>query len=188
MSEINNRTSIRRRKRLTEYPGTEMATILLEGIGIISSVLLAWFLGKEYHDRYLNLLATLVGASLGWALAVLASPYSETDSTKFTQLTRTISLLGSGYLISKLDKVIEAAFKPEVILEGTVFIRVLLFTTGLLIIGMGTLSSRLYINERRRNAVDTRMEALQEGRLEGTAQTSDVIEIKEETIFTEDKK
>jgi hypothetical protein len=135
---------------LGEYPGTALSTILFGLFGATGLALLAWKLGATDQDRYVNLTVSLLGASMGCSIAVLSSPYSEADSAKFTKVLRSASVFGSGYLLSKFDKVLEVATDPKELLSQTVLLRMAFFAIGFIVVGMGTLASRLYFNQRQR--------------------------------------
>jgi len=50
---------------------------------------------------------------------MVLSPDTKTEEKKFLDVWKGISLFVSGYLISKIDPLIEALFKPEVIMNAT---------------------------------------------------------------------
>lgn len=64
------------------------------------------------HDSVLQLLA-LTGAIAGWVAGVLAAPFSEHEKQQFGGLAKVISGFVTGYLLSKIDPLINALVKPE---------------------------------------------------------------------------
>ena len=143
-----------------EYPGTAIATVVFGLIGAVGLFALAWLLADDARHRYINLTVSLLGGAIGCSIAVLSSPYSDNDSTQFIKIWKSISVFGSGYLIGKFDKVIEQATKPESILQQTVLLEMAFFTIGFIVVGMGTLASRLYFNQRWRIFQERSQEAV----------------------------
>lgn len=50
----------------------------------------------------------LLGVSIGWFVAFIISPYSGKEEDRFAKIGQTISAFISGYLLSKIDKPINA--------------------------------------------------------------------------------
>lgn len=63
-------------------------------------------------DPRLILLA-LTGALIGWVVGILATPLSDAEGRRFGELAKVISGFVSGYLLSKIDPLIDALLSPD---------------------------------------------------------------------------
>lgn len=92
---------------------------------------------------HINILICLLGALIGWIAGILISPYTSTESTRFITLSQAISAFVSGFLISKLDRFLEATLyiKEDGSIQNTSWERVGLFAASFLL-----LTTIVYIN------------------------------------------
>ena len=58
---------------------------------------------ENEHDVHLNLSLLIFGATLGWLVGILISPYSEGEEKMFATYAGAISAFISGYFIAKFD-------------------------------------------------------------------------------------
>lgn len=79
--------------------------------------ILGWFIAPTREDAYLNAVFLITFSGIGWAGGMIFSPDSGHEAKKFSGLWKGISLFVSGYLLSKIDPLVEAVLKPEVILN-----------------------------------------------------------------------
>jgi hypothetical protein len=96
-------------------------------------VFLAFIVGKESKTSALNLLIVILGLAIGWLFGILLSPYSESEGKKFTKYAKVFGVFASGYLVGKIDKVIEELLKPEFILDSVHGFRIISFLAALII-------------------------------------------------------
>ena len=54
-----------------------------------------------------NILVTLIGALMGWAVAIMYTPFGDADAARLHSLSQAITVFASGYLISKFDRFLE---------------------------------------------------------------------------------
>jgi hypothetical protein len=99
---------------------SEKKGILFTVIAIsVLMALLLWFLCFKIVatplDGYLNVAIMLASISSGWLLGTFISPESETEKKSFMTYGKAVSAFVSGYLVSKLDKVIEKILSPELL-------------------------------------------------------------------------
>lgn len=92
---------------------------------LISATILGWFalafvffiaykLGKEKLSRWHNFLIVGLGALIGWATGIMASPLDAEEGARFAKFGQLITAFSSGYLISKLDRFLEhSLFKDK---------------------------------------------------------------------------
>lgn len=81
----------------------------------------------------LNLLIVVLGLSIGWLFGILLSPYSESEEKKFTNYAKAFGIFASGYLIGKVDKVLEELLKPDFILDSVHGFRVMAFAAAFVV-------------------------------------------------------
>lgn len=80
------------------------------GIGLLA---LCFLVGQGPEVRALNIAVVLFGASTGWLVGILLSPYDPKEASTFPRYAAAASAFASGYLVSKLDRVLEELLKPE---------------------------------------------------------------------------
>ncbi|WP_233235048.1 hypothetical protein [Bordetella sp. LUAb4] len=84
--------------------------------------------------RALNVLVVITGMTLGWAIGIVMTPYSQTEKLRFSGYTRAIGVFASGYLVGKIDAGVAALFNPD-LWAGSAFLafRVLLFFCSVMV-------------------------------------------------------
>jgi len=105
---------------------------------------LSYAMGDDFKASSLNLLIVVLGLALGWLLGILLSPYSETEEKKFTEYAKAFGVFASGYLVGKVDKVIEALFQPDFIIDSVHGFRVMSFLAAVIISLVFTFIFRRY--------------------------------------------
>ena len=83
---------------------------MLLALGVIGG-----FIATTSADRCVNAVLVIACSSVGWALGMMLSPDSATEEKKFSNVWKGISLFISGYLLSKVDPLIDVLLKPETI-------------------------------------------------------------------------
>lgn len=79
--------------------------------------------GRNAEDGYLNLAIILASVCSGWLLGTFISPKSEPEKQSFMTYGKAVSAFVSGYLVSKLDKVIEKILSPDTLAVPVVAFR-----------------------------------------------------------------
>jgi|GraSoiStandDraft_55_1057291.scaffolds.fasta_scaffold35995_3 hypothetical protein len=97
---------------------TKKTGILLIALGIatfvsIILVILCFKMVVTPQDGYLNLAIVLASVSLGCLLGTFISPESGSEQSRFSAYGKAVSAFVSGYLVSKLDKVVEMILSPQ---------------------------------------------------------------------------
>ena len=77
-----------------------------------------FYIGASNKDIALNLTMIVFGISLGWLTGIVASPYTNNEEAKFTTFTKAFGVFVSGYLIGKIDGLIESLSAPQIIMES----------------------------------------------------------------------
>ncbi len=99
---------------------------------------------SQIAPAILNEMIVLLGLAFGWLFGILLSPYSDDEKTKFTEYAQTFGVFTSGYLVSKIDKVVEQLFDPSFLLESMHGFRVMAFISAFLISMIATFIFRRY--------------------------------------------
>lgn len=106
---------------------TSNTSALLIGITVMW---LAYQLGVEDNTYLFNWVICLLGVVMGWGVGFISSPSSPNESEQFSGLTKAISAFLSGYIISKLDRVIETLLESNKIFQELFLMRTALFLTA----------------------------------------------------------
>src|ERR1700733_15944956 len=79
--------------------------------GVISAgALITLILCEPDPSRSTTFLISLAGCIFGWVVGVITSPYDKKDESKIDRFTKLIGTFLSGYILAKLDKIIENYF------------------------------------------------------------------------------
>lgn len=104
------------------------------GAVLVGSVAyLSYYVAADNKAAAFNLLIVALGLSLGWLSGILLSPYSDEEGKKFTQYAKAFGVFVSGYLIGKIDKVIEKMLEPAFILDSVNGFRIMAFVASVII-------------------------------------------------------
>ncbi len=117
---------------------------------LVSTLLIASILlGVLIHlGDSLAWLSTALGLTAGWAAGLLLAPY-ESEKERFREYAKLISVFITGYLVSKVDRLIELWFDPEhgpILLRPLVAHRILLCITSFLLAAVWTYVARKYFS------------------------------------------
>lgn len=93
----------------------------------IALIWLAYQLGLEDNTYLLNWLICLLGVVIGWGVGFITSPSSDNESERFSGMTKTVSAFLSGYILSKLDPVIESLLESNQIFQELFWVRMAFF-------------------------------------------------------------
>lgn len=88
-------------------------------------ILLAFAVDKCTEVRAVNVLALVSGAAVGWLLGVAVSPYDAREASAFPKYAGAVSAFVSGYVVSKLDRVLEHLLRPEFVASAVGAFRLL---------------------------------------------------------------
>ena len=67
------------------------------------------------------------GAVIGWIVGILSSPYGPSEEKRFSSLVKAVSVFISGYALAKIDPIITALARPELVLSAVIGFRALAF-------------------------------------------------------------
>jgi hypothetical protein len=128
--------------------GTSWCTVFFTNIfALIFIIVLVWMankLGVDFHARLLNYLLIVLGALVGWAIGMFSAPYGKGDKEALAQIGKLASVFITGYVVSKLDRFVEASVftNKEPVIEGWVRVGIFAGTTLLSLITIVT--NRVY--------------------------------------------
>jgi hypothetical protein len=100
------------------------STVAAIGLGA-TLVALAFVVGDGSETHAVNLAVLVMGLSSGWLVGVLVSPYDRKEAGTFPKYAGMVSVFASGYLISKIDRVLEAVLDPHALLAPVAGFRVI---------------------------------------------------------------
>ena len=99
----------------TYHPSWRIAVGIVTPLLIVMGIL-GWLIAPTIDDAYVNCAFMITFSAVGWMAGMILSPDSRVEEKKFSNLWKGISLFVSGYLVSKLDPLVEALLKPDVLL------------------------------------------------------------------------
>ncbi len=114
---------------LGAHIGTEMVLDVLAILFGAALIALSYFLGRDDQSYFRNWLVCLLGATLGFGAGILISPYKG-EEQQFSSLLQAGSVFVSGYLLSKLDPLIERYLKRDNLPDVRTMQRIALFATS----------------------------------------------------------
>jgi hypothetical protein len=92
--------------------------IVLASIFDLSCLLLSLFVGNR-QDIPLNIMSVILGMGLSVPTGFLLTPLTKLERFQFSSIGKALLTFVSGYLVSKLDRTIEAALAPDFLLTVT---------------------------------------------------------------------
>lgn len=95
-------------------------------IGIMLIVLGAQDVQDSKRTAF-NYLSGVLGISLGWIMGIFLSPYNPDEHSKFSDYAKALSTFVSGYLLSKVDRLLDPAQVPAIMSDPQVVYRTMFF-------------------------------------------------------------
>jgi hypothetical protein len=114
-------------------------------IFIIAFILLAATYFDNPKDFAFTLIICLLGSILGWLVAMLVTPYGQTDATNLKSFSKIIGSFLTGYVLSKLDKVFETFVNEKQYADKLTIIRLMLFISFFFLFWILVFSYRTYV-------------------------------------------
>jgi len=115
-------------------------------------VMLAWScieLGAGQRTQQIGYaLAGLIGALLGWGAGMYFAPHGDVEQSKFVTLGQAISAFASGYLVSKVDRFVEATLFPQGGVSSGNWLGAGILAAAFLNTALVVYSNRSYFRER----------------------------------------
>jgi predicted secreted protein len=147
MSERGNRVESAKSPHPFSIRGMDVrmwgATVSAIVFGLVM-VVLCIAVADSGVDRCLNIAILMVALASGWLLGVVASPYNNPEAKRFASYTKVISAIVSGYVLGKLDRVIERAVESDQFPSAIESFRMMLFVAALIVAVLVTHAYRSY--------------------------------------------
>lgn len=131
----------------TYAPGT----VILTALAFVFFAILIWRLtsrigGARDNESATNSnrLVAIIGALCGWIIGTAFAPFSDAEKEHFRQISGVISAFLSGYVVSKLDRFLEAKLFPVSEANRDSWARVGLFVAAFLLAATTVFVNRLY--------------------------------------------
>ena len=116
--------------KLGDHPWTLITSNTSAFLIGIALLWLAYQLGIDGHAYLVNWVICLFGAVIGWGVGLMSSPSSERESAKFSGVTKTVSAFLSGYILSKLDPLIQTVLQSDQFFQESVLVRIAFFLSA----------------------------------------------------------
>jgi hypothetical protein len=134
--------------RFLSFFGEHPFSVIFTNIfSVIFSGVIFWLCFEVSDDptqEIFNILLVIIGALIGWALGMFFAPYSENEAARFSSIGQAVSAFASGYVISKLDRFLEATMFQESEPITIVWVRLGLMFCSLLLVMLTVFSNRAY--------------------------------------------
>jgi hypothetical protein len=145
-----DKTSLER--LLGRYPYSVISTNIAAAA---LAIIIGWLcieVGDSEQEQVLNGLLSILGALIGWALGMFFAPYTSDEASRFSTISQGISAFLSGYVVSKLDRFLEATMFTTTETAGTTveapttvtWVRIGLFTCSVLLVMLTVFTNRAY--------------------------------------------
>lgn len=102
------------------------ALILIAVAFDLALLVLSFFVGGP-ESIPLNIMSVIFGMGMSIPMGFLLSPLTREEEFQFNSIGKALLTFVSGYLISKLDRTIEAALAPDLILSAVAAFRLAAF-------------------------------------------------------------
>lgn len=100
-----------------------------------------WLSSEKPKEFAYSFLIGLAGMAVGHILGFFASPYNQGEKTAFSEYGKAVAAFMTGFLLSKLDKLLEVVADPESLKQNSIYgARALIF-----IIAMATATITTYV-------------------------------------------
>jgi hypothetical protein len=120
--------------------GSTTSTVILGAPLLV----MTFYFGSTPQDHCLNIMLLIVALLLGWVLGILVTPYDGDEQKQFTNFSKAISAFISGFVVAKIDKLVEHILDPTVLADSLALFRLTLFVAGFLLALIITFIYRRY--------------------------------------------
>ncbi len=126
------------------YIASSAAFAMLIGLAICS-----FMISPGTNDIPINATIMILGTSLGWLCGTFITPYNEKESEYVSSFTKLASVFFSGYVIGKMDRVVEYFLSPDIFFDTLSAFRPMSFLASFVIALMLTYIYRQYYLEQK---------------------------------------
>jgi threonine/homoserine/homoserine lactone efflux protein len=106
------------------------ATLGLMSAPILWAILsiTVWKMLPSWKEFAFTFVIGICGAALGWLVGLLASPYTKDEESRFTAMSKAISVFFSGYAVAKLEPIVGWLTSPDRLASNHLLVaRILVF-------------------------------------------------------------
>jgi uncharacterized membrane protein YeaQ/YmgE (transglycosylase-associated protein family) len=129
---------------LGKYPFSVISTNIFS---ILFALVISWLcfqISSEPLEQVFNILLAITGALVGWALGMFFAPYTDAEKARFSSIGQAVSAFVSGYVISKLDRFLEASMFANDVPVTITWVRLGLVFCSMLLVLLTVFSNRAY--------------------------------------------
>jgi len=119
------------------------ATAMLTALATCSILM-----GSDATAISINTTIMVLACALGWLMGTLMTPYDPAERADFSAYAKAASAFISGYLLGKIDKVIEHILTPAFLSDPLTAFRTMLFLAAFCVCVLLTFIFRRYANSK----------------------------------------
>lgn len=116
-------------------------TLVIAAIVGVVSIVLTFMLGGSGVVNWLLVIVAVLG---GWSVGSLLSPWGKAEQRDFSRWATAITTFFSGYVIGKMDSIIQFFDKNGLLTQPLALRRYLLFAAWFLLAGIVAFATRRY--------------------------------------------
>ncbi len=135
-------------KWLEKFFGNYPFSVIFTNIfSVVFALVIGWLcyaVSSVPLEQVFNALLAIVGALVGWALGMFFAPYNEKEASRFSSIGQAVSAFVSGYVISKLDRFLEASMFQEHVPITITWVRFGLVFCSMLLVMLTVFTNRAY--------------------------------------------
>lgn len=131
----------------SQIPTLVVTAVVALGILVAMGVLCFKVGRPESTDYVINMATLLTSVAVGWLFGTFLSPDSPDEDTRFSRYGVAIKSFASGYLVSKIDKLVTTILDPSSLLQDLPAFRFLVCIAGVVVAMMATFVLRQYVLE-----------------------------------------
>ncbi len=132
-------------KKQTKAPLNYKVKISTITIFIISSILFLAAYWRFPNDFAVTLIIFLFGCTIGLLMAMLVTPYGQTDAANLKSFSKIVGSFLTGYVLSKLDKIFETFISEKQYSDELTAVRIILFLCFFLLFWILVFNYRTYV-------------------------------------------
>jgi len=126
-----------------------LISLVVGGCIAAAMFVLCFYLGESQQDHLISVSIGLASIAVGWMFGTWISPDTAEEETRFSRLGTAMKAFVSGYLVSKMDKLVTVIFDPDNMLTNLHVFRVLLVITVVIVAALVTYILREYVLDSR---------------------------------------
>jgi hypothetical protein len=129
-------------------------------IFIFLLLIVAYLSSSGQKDLTFTFLICLFGSIIGWLVAMVVTPYGQADETSLKSFSKIIGSFLTGYVLSKLDKIIETFINNNDYTNELILTRLMLFVSFFFLFWILVFNYRRYVEIYPKNVLTKSQEKI----------------------------